>query len=86
MSLCLLEMMKVGHGAEDACNIVAIFIAVVVLEFVQESYTFSETTPFSDAVISIMITNYDELVIQNDVIVNIIFQNDLDNATESEGK
>ena len=52
----------------------------------QESYTFSETTPFSDAEISIMITNYDELVIQNEIIVNIILLNEQDNATESQGK
>ena len=54
---------------------------VIHLQFEQPTYTFSEDTQTSDAIIKIVISNYDELVIEHDVSVTIVGFPNASNAT-----
>ena len=57
--------------------------AVVVLEFGEVNYTFPEINSTSDAVLSVVIANFDDLVINDQVSVTIARTSG--NATTPEG-
>ena len=54
---------------------------VIHLQFEQPTYMFSEDTQTSDATIKIVISNYDELVIEHDVSVTVVGFPNASNAT-----
>ena len=54
---------------------------VIHLQFEQQNYTFSEDTETSDAIITVMISNYDELDINHDVSVTLVRFASASNAT-----
>ena len=59
-------------------------VVEVILLFVQQSYTFAESSNTSDAVIGVTIVNYNEVVIMNDISFRVT--NTSGNATYLEGK
>ena len=54
---------------------------VIHLQFEQPTYTFSEDTQTSDAIIKIVISNYDKLVIEHDISVTVVGFPRASNAT-----
>ena len=58
-------------------------LTAVILEFVQQSYTFREDSSTNNAVIGVTIGNYDELVIKNDIRFTV--SRISGNATNPEG-
>ena len=69
-----------GNRPAAGFKVTILIHAVIQLEFGAVSYTFSEDS--SDAVISIVIANYDEVVIENTVSVTVIVE-DPGNTTVS---